>query len=333
MLLYEQISNDTLLAQRLCFYLKNGVIESEKESVLQKLHVLAASDSLRIKTIIAQSLCDSPDLPVEIVMMLCRDQMPVAAPLLQHSPQLIEEILIALINEFKVSEKLVLMARRKDITTQLANLLIKLGSAEVIFELICNKCFIASSSQISNIIKAHAHNRTLIDEVIERQNFDEMEWQCVLYNLNSHLRQGISVLIYNKLNLEVSQYCDVQQHLLSMHSIRIQQHLDVLYAKGKLDGATLFRLLKDGEVYGFVFGVAKLAEASFSYVRRELIEKWNEGCFMRIYYSAGLPAESYDVVLVLFEEIHQKKYEHKFSVKECLALIDAKLVEMQVELG
>lgn len=328
MALYKQIYNDVLLTQRICFFLQNGVVKHEKEGLLQQLRGLIASNNPQIKIIVAEALCHSAQLPSDIVLMLCREQMLVAAPLLQHSPQLNEAMLIKLARIFRSSKKILILAKRKDITTPLANLLVRLGNVDVTPQLIHNKYFVATPSQVAKIIKSHAHNRTLIDEIIDSRNFDESEWQDVLYNLDSHLRQEISAIIGNRVNLEMSEHCYVQ-HMLSMHNISLHQHLDVLYSKGMLDSSTLFNLLQEGEVYGFIFGIAKLSESSFFYVRQKLMEQWKESDFMKFYYLAELPMADYEMILNLFKEIHQHKHDHKFFPKECATLVQRSLLESE----
>jgi uncharacterized protein (DUF2336 family) len=96
-----------------------------RELTLEVIGILAADRTARVRQIIAESLRHSNDGPVEVIRQLARDaEIKVAGPILESSPLLTDNELIAIIQSKPIQGALQAIARRRRLGTPLADALV-----------------------------------------------------------------------------------------------------------------------------------------------------------------------------------------------------------------
>src|SRR3954471_18932390 len=95
------------------------------ELTLEVIGILAADRIAKVRQIIAESLRDSNDAPLEVIRQLARDaEIKVAGPILESSPLLTDDELINIIRSKPIQGALQAIARRRRLGTPLADALV-----------------------------------------------------------------------------------------------------------------------------------------------------------------------------------------------------------------
>ncbi|HVO03734.1 MAG TPA: DUF2336 domain-containing protein [Candidatus Cybelea sp.] len=110
---------------RLAPYLSADESAHIRELTLDVIAILARDRTVRVREIIAQSLKDLTDAPVELVRQLARDvEIRVAGPILEASPLLSDEELVQIIESKPIQGALEAIAKRRRVGAPLSEALV-----------------------------------------------------------------------------------------------------------------------------------------------------------------------------------------------------------------
>jgi len=112
--------------------------------IYEALDLLARDQVVRVRHIVADALKDVAHAPPEVINRLARDsEIVVAGPILENSPVLTDEDLVAIVSESPVKGALASIARRDQLAGVVADAVAKTGDVEAVGVLLTN-----SSAQI-----------------------------------------------------------------------------------------------------------------------------------------------------------------------------------------
>lgn len=115
-----------------------------REATAEVLTVLARDQVVHIREILAETLKDLAIAPPDVVRRLARDDsLTVSLPVLQHSPVLTDDDLIAIVAESPAAARLSAIARRATVSSRVADAVVSSGSEDAVAALLAN-----SSAQI-----------------------------------------------------------------------------------------------------------------------------------------------------------------------------------------
>lgn len=140
------------------------------------LFQLSRDDVLRVRHAIAETLKARTDAPYELIGALARDTAAlVAQPVLEFSPMLSDQDLIAIIADGAGDDRLSAIARRRDLAMAVSDALVETGSVAAITNLLRN-----SRAQI---------REATIDRIIDRSS-GVSSWQEALVDRDGLTRQA-----------------------------------------------------------------------------------------------------------------------------------------------
>lgn len=121
----------------------SGLLANETDPVrrltFETLEILVRDKIPRIRRIIAETLKDFADAPIEVVASLARDSDPsVASPLLEHSPMLSDDDILAIIRPGLASESLGAIGRRRGIGEAVCDAVAATKNVDAITHLLAN---------------------------------------------------------------------------------------------------------------------------------------------------------------------------------------------------
>jgi uncharacterized protein (DUF2336 family) len=132
-------------------------------AVVEILETLARDQVRRVRAILADALKSVPNAPAHVIGWLARDRaIEVAAPILEFSPLLADDDLVAVIADAPIPGALSAIARRGSVSTRIADAIVAAEDREAVTELLANP-----SAQI---------REETLDRLIERSR-DIAEWQ------------------------------------------------------------------------------------------------------------------------------------------------------------
>lgn len=119
-----------------------GQAEKLQNMITEMIDILAADQLSRVRAALARSLSEVSNVPPEVaraVRALARDpDLSVAAPLLEFSPLLSEEDLLAIIRSHPGSGSLSRIASRRDLMAPVSDALVSTGDIPAVAELLAN---------------------------------------------------------------------------------------------------------------------------------------------------------------------------------------------------
>lgn len=118
-------------------YAEGGLSSAERRSAEHALRVLRYDGETWVRRIVADAVKEVPFLPAEIAFLFATDRDEVAGPLIEASPALREQDLLALVRDFPGAHR-VAVARRARVTPRVADAICRSGEAAAVRALLAN---------------------------------------------------------------------------------------------------------------------------------------------------------------------------------------------------
>ena len=160
------------LAEKIAL-LAPGLTSDEQDKIrlmtYEALEILARDQVVRVRQIIAETLKDVADAPAEVIRNLARDvELVVSAPILEYSPVLTTDDLLAIIASDPIHGALFAVSRRRNIDNSVADAIVATDNAEVIAELLGNSSAQIREETLDNIIDRAADVEIWHDPLVRR---------------------------------------------------------------------------------------------------------------------------------------------------------------------
>ena len=111
-----------------------------RRAVLDVIEVLASDQTSRVRAIVSDALKDIPDIPHHLAIQLANDPvLQVCVPVLEYSPVLTNEDLVALIQSAPVQGALSAISRRKTVDEPVSDAIAAADDRDAITELLANQ--------------------------------------------------------------------------------------------------------------------------------------------------------------------------------------------------
>jgi uncharacterized protein (DUF2336 family) len=230
--------------------LQRDTADRRRRLARELLERLVADEVPRVRQAIADTLKDMADAPAEIVRRLARDvEIAVAAPVLEFSPVLDERELLALLVEAPAPGAACAVARRRDLSPDVADAIGRGDDIDAIAVLLSNRT-------------AQVREDTL-DALIDRAN-DVQAWHSPLVE-RPHLPPGaarrLAKMVSEQLIAALARRHDLDETLRTELAERVSRRLDAappgedhgfaeagrLHAAGQLDEAAMERAVERGD--------------------------------------------------------------------------------------
>lgn len=146
----------------------------EKSKAWRAVHqalILLARDQLpRVRRVLSHALHTLPDAPHDVVLTLAHDSdIAVANPILEFSPVLTDEDLLAVIQASPMASSLVAISRRINVGEEVSNALVGTGQVDVITALLRNQSAQIREETLDAIIDAAPHQSTWHEPLVSRR--------------------------------------------------------------------------------------------------------------------------------------------------------------------
>ncbi len=178
------------------------------------LAALVADEAVRVRAAVAEVVKEMPDAPRELILRLARDcEMPVAGPVIQFSPLLTPEDLLALLDAPPSPATALAVARRPELNEAVADAIAAGEDSEAIRELLTNP-----SAQI---------REATIDALITRA-VDHEDWHEPLVrrpSLPAHSARALSEIVAAHLLAVLADRADLDPNLAGALRQRVAECL------------------------------------------------------------------------------------------------------------
>lgn len=259
-------------------YRKRGdsLSDGERAMMGEILLGLARQVELRLRQTLAEALAESPNAPIDVILLLANDEIAIAAPILERSPALASSDLAALASALGEAHQMAI-ARRAELPEEPALVLARNGIAAVLHVLLEN-----ASAHIPDeafrLIAARAEAEPCLQEPLVRRG-----------DLPGEIAAKLSGIVGGRLRaaLEASGKVAGAEIDRAMDEARArpdgvtvyagdtkaaERLVEKLYAAGQLTNGFLIKALNGRQMSIFEHGFAKLAGLSHAQARKILYE-------------------------------------------------------------
>ena len=145
-----------------------------QELTLQALGILAQDELPRVRQILSEELKEADYAPVEVIERLARDiELVVAAPILEYSPLLSDEVILEIASSEPVRGALTAIARRKQVSAPIADAIAASADVPAVASLLANSSAQIREETLDRIIDGAAEVQVWHEPLVRREDISQ----------------------------------------------------------------------------------------------------------------------------------------------------------------
>ena len=172
-------------------FLISDLTPEDRQAAEGALLTLLDDPSPLVRQAMSDVFADRADAPAEIVRVLTSDQFAVAAPLLEHSPLLIDADLVDIVATGDEAVQCA-VARRIELPTTVAAAIAEVGCAQACLDLIENPDAEIAPLSLDRIVERFGHVATLREAMLQRNGLPAATRLALAGKLSSALVQFVT---------------------------------------------------------------------------------------------------------------------------------------------
>jgi uncharacterized protein (DUF2336 family) len=258
--------------------LARGLVnDADRDAAHTIIEALARDAEVRVRKMLAETISHYDRLPHEIAEQLARDVEAVAVPVLQHSPVLGDEFLIALIARRATSEtKQIAIAQRLHISAPVAEALVGTENANVVEALLENTGAEIGGASLLKAAEDHSDKSGILQLVAARpEAAQELAQACRSLALDDDIDRSIAMrmkdiltaahgvppLLAEELTQATLERSIVERIATARDNTELGSFARSLHQQSRLNATVLFRALCAGRLDFFEIAFSILARA------------------------------------------------------------------------
>lgn len=292
-------------------YRQGGLSAMEAVLAEQIFRLLARDTEIRVRATLARQLKDSAELPHDIAVTMAQDaQDEVAVPMLRYSGALGEEDLIAIAHATEATIRQVAMSERREVTPDLAEVLLTAGKPEVATALVLNQGARLNEAVLEKIVARHGLDETLMGAMAQRSGLPLAVAEKVVARVSEEVAAGLRKkyrLTPEALKEEAEKARETSTLALlrQTHTVNeVERLIDQLALFERLTPSLVFTALCQGHVDFFEMSLAKLADIPIGNARTLIHDRGDLG-FRAVYNKSGQPASMFAAINLLLAVVRE----------------------------
>ena len=302
--------SSTTLANKVCYFLKNGMLPAERTEVIKIIKRLSTNPNKEIRAIVSQNFHDSTSIPKDIIKSMVYDIQEISCPILRYSPLIEKNDLIQIIKNTKDRNKLIAIASRVDLSDYVAELIINTNIAvDIVVALLENAQVHLNDDIYKKILNVHIGNKKIADRLIKRYiEHENYSISRLIEKLDPNIR---NVLVQNY-DIEVIK--ENHRFTFKEHYPEEMEMLDLMHKNGQLDENILLKYLCKGEIQIFAYCLSKIVETPYNRVIGAIMDiDISFLAFEEIYLKSSLPGHILPAISTLLGVIVEGIKERKIN--------------------
>ncbi len=280
-----------------------GKLQGVEATIAEDVVVRMAEDAdMLVRSALARQIALYPLLPTGMAEQMARDVADVSVPVLQHWPDLSDELLISVISE-EVEAKQVAIAQRPTVSEQVSGALIDTGNSNVVSVLLENEGARITADALQRALTDHQDHDHIPVLVAKRPDLTaETCLHCVSLvvadQLESDVANEMRRFLVQQEELPAEMASELVAHAREqavaemtageIDDEKVEEFVGVLHRSGRLTPTMLLRSLCSGDLRFVEMAFARLAKTTQDHVRAAM-EPGNGAVFKSIYDSTRLP--------------------------------------------
>lgn len=289
-------------------WLISDLSEDDRAAAEGALLVLLDDASPLVRQAMSEVFASSTDAPPAIVAALAADQASVAAPVLEHSPLLVDADLVDIVATGN-SETQCAIARRIALPLSLSAAIAEVGSAAAALELIENPYAELAVFSLDRIVERHGHLAAIRESLLARDDLPAATRLALAERLSSTLAHFVSAREW--INPERAQRIATESIERSTVNIAAQSRGEDMIAlvkhlrtTGQLTAGLVLRALLSGNVELFEVSLVELSGLSRNRVSGLLHDRGGVS-LNALLEKAAMPVSTYPAFRAALDASHE----------------------------
>jgi uncharacterized protein (DUF2336 family) len=248
-----------------------------------------------VRGAMAEVFAQAEQAPPAVVRGLAADQPEVAAPVLAHSPLLLDADLVDVVATARVEHQCA-VARRRFLPAAVAAAIAEVGAAEACLVLIENPGAEIVVFSLDRIVARHGHLAAIRESLLARPDLPAATRQAVVIKLSETLAHFVTARAWmggEQAQRIAHEACEKATVILAALSpdTEVRPLIRHLRETGQLTAGLILRALLSGNVRMFEEALADLSGLPLARVEG-LVQQAGSG-FRALHHKAGLPASTF----------------------------------------
>jgi uncharacterized protein (DUF2336 family) len=288
---------------------REALSEAERALAVDILRAMASDAEMVVRQAVASTLRSSEDLPRDVAIKLARDDFRVAQPVLECSPVLTDQDLIAVLADGG-AQKQVSIARRENVSEQVASAIIDTGNAAAVATLVENEGADLTDDLYDRTLQRYSRFETVKSAMAHRSI------------LPVTIAERLLALVSDRLKLELATRHALSDEAASDVIVRARERATLgllegghalsdtralvhqLHSRGRLTASLMLRVLCTGDILFVEEGFAEIAGISWDKASRLVHDEGPLG-LKAIYKKCALPEILFPAFRVAVDTFHE----------------------------
>jgi len=272
-----------------------GLSDKEREIAESIFRHMLKDAAVRVRSALADSLKDNPDVPHDVAATLAKDVDEVAVPMLTSSAVLTDEDLMEIVRT-KSGAAQVAVARRASVSEGVADALAESGTEEAVATLVGNEGAQIGEETFGKVLDKFGDSEAVQGPMATRSQLPIAVSERLVTLVSDQLREHImanhevSAAMASDLLLESREKATVSL-LKGGNSVDVEALVDQLHANGRLTPTLVLRALFMGDTTFFEVALAKTVNIPVLNAYQLVHDKGGMG-LKRLFEAAKYPSEA-----------------------------------------
>lgn len=242
------------VVQQLAVEFDSGRLKPAEWAIaLDIMRAMAADAEAAVRHAVADSMKGSTAMPRDLAMKLAKDDAAVALPILEWSPVLTDEDLVAVLTDGN-GAKQVAIARRPEVSTTVASALIDTGNAAAVTTLVSNEGAVLGEDLLKRTLDRYSKFETVKSAMVYRSELPVTISERLVALVSDKLkvelasRHSLSDDIASDIILEARERATVGLISKSTPAQDTQALVAQLHSRGRLTPSLVLRALCSGDI-------------------------------------------------------------------------------------
>lgn len=298
-----------------------GELDAEARALATEIFRIVVHDAeLRVRKALADCIKDNPDVPYDVALTLAQDVSEVAVPVLENSAVLEDEDLLEIIRNFQ-PEHQIAVARRAEVSPEIADALAETHNEDVVATLIANEGATLTEKTMRNVLDEFGELEKINAPMARRGKLPITIAERLVSLVSESMRDyivthhEISRDLASDLILESRERATVSLLGPNDQKSDVLELVDQLYRHGRLTPTLVLRALCMGDSRFFEASLAKLANIPLNSAY-SLIEDSGSLGLKSLFDRGGLPANMLELARVAIKVKQETEYDGQENDRE-----------------
>jgi uncharacterized protein (DUF2336 family) len=245
----------------------------ERQLAIDIFRLLVRDTAVQVRKIVAEQLCNNPQVPHDIIKSLANDVVDVSTIVLEHSMLLTDEDLLQIIAAAQQAEKWMAIARRKHVSRNVSLGLLATKHPKTITTVIENKGAELQDFDVYELLNTYMGSKTVMESLVCRGGLSTLVAEKIYSRMATVLKKDLVKrhgLLSEVMSESVNTARDVAviRFLLPyMSAAETEQLIVQMHQSKRLSFGVLVHALCAGEIQFFEAGMAELSGLSIQHTR------------------------------------------------------------------